>query len=1424
MYKILFLLIFILNPIFAQELILIDFSQDNFPELEAKFLIIDENNSLDFNDNVEIFYRGNLVESTTDCPELNSKIDISSVLTIDVSNSMRGERLTLAKQAAKEWINLLDFPNSECAITSFSDNSYVVTDFTADKDKLLKGINSLIPVGGTSYENGIYGQKTSATNLVLSATEKPIIVFLTDGTSDFEFDNALAEIQKSGATFFAISLQNPMPDKLKQFSIQTGGIFFEDVKTEKEMKAVYRAINFLSTGGEPCSVKWESTGCDIKRNYQMISSKYDLEKDFEIIIDPNQLPKILYSDDVPFDHGIIAPQDESITTIEITASGDDISIDGISVSNQYFEIIDWGGTPPPFTLSPGETRTITTRFKPTNNQFQFASFRFESNACNGIFFYQTGGDKNLIGEGRTIKLVQPNGDERFEVGSNQEIKWEGILENEKVCIQYSTDNGDSWININEGNGNLYEWNNIPDTPSENCLARITIISDGFSAITKKITTDGSVIESKSRRGLGFMKSDGLGNIYFSGYYIKELGIETNTLSNPDNTKNNIFIAKFSPDLDLIWVKDIETDEDCSIGLRAMTVDLLGNVIIGGHFRGGTIFSESGSPLTSDNLTYKFFIMKFDPDGTETMANLSGGSIPMQETNNENLKETTIETIQSITTDELGFIYIAGVTVDYFSYQNIREKVDQNLNDQKNTEFFIAKLDPNLNYVSHIFTDGIRPEIGYLTYNSGKLAYGINYVANGSIIDSDRSSEEIPNSQNVDILIAEFNNNLQLQNSFVITGQDRVMIADLEYSPDNSLNIFGTFVRTIRFPNDEIINSPTPDLSTDLFLSKIIPNGNSPLWTKTFGSNVNQFGNENAKSMDIDNSGNILVTGTYVSEFIFEDVTFENPNNSINIFTMQFDITGNLTYTSAPNIYQNVNTAAPYDIEFIENGYLFSGYFANQLFEEPNTLTEEGGLGDIFISKFGFEKSTSCNNFSENPVFDISDNIWEIYKSSDQDLDISIIDQVDMGVVEVGSTSEKVIDEFIINNSSPILNLNSVSFINSDRFDIVAGNPPNKIEGNSSLNTEFSFSPNQTGYFEADIIFKTNSGDLKSKIFGNGVNSSINQLTNPIDFGRVEILTNGKTLVSDILKNNGINVLGIDEALIIGPDIEQFNLNNISTNLLQANEILNSNITFAPSLIGKTSSILALVNSSSSKTWFVDLYGEGIKIDSARFRIYTNKIEDETGNEVLIPIYIDGVDELIARSVDTVHTELTFNESLIYPLDNSNIGTTYGRKRTIPLAIPLESNSGNLVMTLTFLATLGDEQATILDIQNTYPVDNGGNVITSSNFDEEDGEFRLSDICWDGGGRFVTGTGKYTLNIQPNPVKKEVLVSFGIIETSKVQISIYSIDGQLIKEIFNQDLEYGFYEENFEFDLENGNYILVIDTISGRKSIKFNVFN
>jgi len=99
-----------------------------------------------------------------------------------------------------------------------------------------------------------------------------------------------------------------------------------------------------------------------------------------------------------------------------------------------------------------------------------------------------------LGDSGALTLTAPNGGELLNVGQSFAITWtsSGTLGN--VKLEYSTDNGSHWIAIiaSTANDGSYSWT-VPNTPSTNCLARVSETDGNPSDQSNAVFTIGTVV-------------------------------------------------------------------------------------------------------------------------------------------------------------------------------------------------------------------------------------------------------------------------------------------------------------------------------------------------------------------------------------------------------------------------------------------------------------------------------------------------------------------------------------------------------------------------------------------------------------------------------------------------------------------------------------------------------------------------------------------------------------------------------------------------------------------------------------------------------------------------------------------------------------------------------------------------------------------
>jgi VWFA-related protein len=475
------LLIFLaVNNVTGQSLSVFDVNTEDYPTIKAKFYAFDVSGNQITNlteSDFQITENGERRTVTyVSCPPSQPPLALSSVLTIDVSGSMAGARIGYAKAAATAWVNALPLGKSECAISSFHTANFFVQDFTTDINKLLSKINGLSAGGGTNYEAGFIDPKAGGLLVAEPGKYKKVLVFLSDGGPNFPPDEAkiIKKAQEDSVTVFCVTLGMKCPQCLKNISNSTGGQWFENITTKEQAEEVYRKILQQAQGGEPCDIEWLSEGCDLIRTAEIQIPAYSLSTQVTYAVPLSELPHLEISPSLSIRFGEVMPGTTKEEQITITAKVEDINVQNIKVNNTSYTITDYGGPPPPFTLAVDDSRTLTIEFAPQDLAYQLCKFEIESNACGVNKFYASGGDIFKRTVQQSIHLIHPNGGERFLVGTDTVITWEDVLPSDTVLLDYSTNGGSSWRFITDtASGLSYNWH-VPDTPSDSCLARVSI--------------------------------------------------------------------------------------------------------------------------------------------------------------------------------------------------------------------------------------------------------------------------------------------------------------------------------------------------------------------------------------------------------------------------------------------------------------------------------------------------------------------------------------------------------------------------------------------------------------------------------------------------------------------------------------------------------------------------------------------------------------------------------------------------------------------------------------------------------------------------------------------------------------------------------------------------------------------------------------
>jgi tight adherence protein B len=190
---------------------------------------------------VRVLENGNPVSDLSIVPASAAGGDeFGVVLLIDTSNSMRGEAIENAMEAARTFAAHRN-PQQELAVVTFGGRTEVLLPFTADVERIastLAETPELRP--GTHLYDGVVTGAELLENARMTAGS---MVVLTDGAdygSSASLEQATAAANKAHARVFAVGLRSPAfkPSALKQMADQGNGAYAEATSAES-LVAVY---------------------------------------------------------------------------------------------------------------------------------------------------------------------------------------------------------------------------------------------------------------------------------------------------------------------------------------------------------------------------------------------------------------------------------------------------------------------------------------------------------------------------------------------------------------------------------------------------------------------------------------------------------------------------------------------------------------------------------------------------------------------------------------------------------------------------------------------------------------------------------------------------------------------------------------------------------------------------------------------------------------------------------------------------------------------------------------------------------------------------------------------------------------------------------------------------------------------------------
>jgi len=492
MKKLIFILILMLAyKASSQSINLFDIDASEFPKMKAKFFAFDENgNQLRPNiGELQLSEDGINREITgVGCPPPQPPEVVSIAMSIDLSGSMLSGQtqippIDLCKNTGKHLIQILNMPPTEMALQIYSSSPIIAQNFTTDRELILTSLNWIRAGGSNDFYEHLLDIKSGLFNVAKTGKHKKIAILFTDAwwhsLSNKELQECKQICDEYNIKFFGViysrleSEPNGIKKSLQELADYTDGFLFDGVTSNDLAIQIANQLRSLSQVSSPCTIEWQSDyNCVVKTS--QITLRNDIyntfdSKNLKLSIASN--PKLIASPiSILFEDYEIGANTVLYTTV--TAMNGDVEVFDIISSNNRFDI-----NPKAFSLKEGESIILEVLYNAESDEYNFSHFSLITNICP-LSIYAIGGDRKIRPIKPTLKLTRPNGGEKYIVGSDEMITWEGIAEDKEVKLEYSSDNGLRWNMLSENAKALeFQWINIPKPTSQNCLVRVSEIDE-----------------------------------------------------------------------------------------------------------------------------------------------------------------------------------------------------------------------------------------------------------------------------------------------------------------------------------------------------------------------------------------------------------------------------------------------------------------------------------------------------------------------------------------------------------------------------------------------------------------------------------------------------------------------------------------------------------------------------------------------------------------------------------------------------------------------------------------------------------------------------------------------------------------------------------------------------------------------------------
>lgn len=500
----------------------------NYPEVNVDFFNFNKINQPDNNLNVGDVKISNksvplLIKNFTN--PIQQNIDnLSILLLFDLASD--ANRFKLYQLFSNSFIDLLSNSTSELSLISFDRYPYIKNYFTTKFTDIKDNIASLKISDMSEIEDAFTLQKGGAVDVAkLGKYQNKAIVIFSDGNKYYDNSKIILLANAAGIPIYTVSVNKIVSKDVIGLFQNTSGAKVDQIDSlnyQDKAKILFAKI----FKHQPFSISFDNIlGCESVSKIDITNNKTGDKTTFDVNVADTNKP-FLEIEPPYLKYGAVMPGGNKTLSVKLTARKKDITITDLVLTSTKFTVENYNHES--FVIPKDASKDISIRYNPTDSSIVFALMQIKSDACFGQNLYLNAGFPNKKPETASIKITNPNGGETFVAGDTAEVSWFGVLPNDIIQLQYSTDNMKKWDTLAANiTGLKYVWNVVPVYGNQNRVRIIQIwpnnIGETLDLRHKNIVLSANFSNSDDEKHIVTTSNDGIIRLFksYAGSVVRE---------------------------------------------------------------------------------------------------------------------------------------------------------------------------------------------------------------------------------------------------------------------------------------------------------------------------------------------------------------------------------------------------------------------------------------------------------------------------------------------------------------------------------------------------------------------------------------------------------------------------------------------------------------------------------------------------------------------------------------------------------------------------------------------------------------------------------------------------------------------------------------------------------------------------------------